>query len=184
MRAFIAIDLSPEIKASLRSLVQICRQTKAEIKWVGENSFHLTLKFLGEIKESQVPSILKIMEIEAKKSRPFLLECRSTGFFPDKGTPRVLWVGVEATSELKDLQRRLEISLQTIGFPLEERGFHPHLTIGRVKSNRQLGAVLQQLEKYRDKSFGQMEVKAITLFESFLRPSGAEYRPIGEVKLG
>lgn len=184
MRTFIAIDLSPEIKAALRSLVQVCRQTKADVKWVGENSFHLTLKFLGEIETSQVSSIFKIMEIEAKKSRPFVLECRSIGFFPERGTPRVLWVGVKASAELKDLQRRLELSLQKIGFPPEEREFHPHLTIGRVKSKLHLESVLQQLEKYREKSFGQMEAKTIVLFESLLRPTGAEYRPIGEVKLG
>ncbi|MCX7973080.1 MAG: RNA 2',3'-cyclic phosphodiesterase [Candidatus Aminicenantes bacterium] len=184
MRTFIAIDLSPEIKSSLKSLVKICQQTKAEVKWVGENSFHLTLKFLGEIDKSQIRSILEIMEIEAKKSQPFNLECRSIGFFPEKGTPRVIWVGVEFSPELKDLQKRLEASLLKIGFSQEAREFHPHLTLGRVKSSRYLESVLRELKKYQEKSFGQMTVKSITLFESILKPSGAEYRIVQEVKLG
>jgi 2'-5' RNA ligase len=184
MRTFVAIDLNPEIKASLSSLVRSLRQTKAEVKWVGEPSFHLTLKFLGEIAAKDLEPIVSAMEAEARKSAPFYLECRSTGHFPKKGSPRVIWAGVVPSPELMDLQRRLEIAFEKLGFPREARDFHPHLTLGRVKSSRHLETVLRLLKQYEDKSFGQMEVKALTLFESILRPEGAEYRVIKEVKLG
>ena len=184
MRAFIAIDLSPEIKASLSSLVKTLRQTRAEIKWVGENSFHLTLKFLGEIDEKDLEPIISAMEAEAKKSQPFRLECHSIGYFPEKGTPRVIWTGVTSSAELRDLQQRLEKALEKLGFPKEAREFKPHLTLGRVKSSRHLETVLRLLKPYQDQSFGQMEAKALTLFESILKPTGAEYHVIKEVKLG
>lgn len=184
MRTFVAIDLDPEIKTALSSLVRSLRQTKAEVKWVGENSFHLTLKFLGEIAEKDLEPINSVMEAEARKSEPFCLECRSTGYFPEKGSPRVIWAGVVPSPGLMDLQRRLEIAFEKLGFPREARNFHPHLTLGRVKSSRHLETALRLLKQYENKSFGQMEVKAITLFESILRPAGAEYRVIKEVKLG
>ncbi len=184
MRTFIAVDLSPEIKGALAALIKDLRQTKAEVKWVNENSFHLTMKFLGEITEQELGQVVTNMEIVARQTRPFSLECRSTGYFPEKGTPRVLWAGVVLTEELKALQQKLELALEKIGFPKEERDFHPHLTLGRVKSHRNLDAAIRILKKYEDKSFGQMEVKALTLFESILRPTGAEYRVIKEAKLG
>lgn len=184
MRTFIAIDLSPEIKAALSSIVKALRQTKAEVKWVGENSFHLTLKFLGEIAESDIGPIVSAIEIEAAQSEPFYLECRSTGYFPEKGPPRVIWAGVVPSPELKDLQRRLEEALEKLGFSRESREYHPHLTLGRVKSGLHLEAVIRLLKQYENKSFGQMEVKSLTLFESLLKPTGAEYRVLKEVKLG
>lgn len=184
MRTFIAINLSPEIKAALASLLKALRQSKAEVKWVGENSFHLTLKFLGEITDSDVDQVVINMEDVAKQSQPFGLECRSTGYFPERGSPRVIWAGVGLSAELKDLQQRLEIALEKLGFPREEREFHPHLTLGRVKGSRNLDAVIKILKQYEGKSFGKMEVKAISLFESILKPSGAEYRVLKEAKLG
>lgn len=184
MRSFIAIDLSPEVKSALASLIKNLQQIRADIRWVSKNSFHLTMKFLGEITETDLDQIVINMETIARQSQPFSLECRSTGYFPEKGTPRVLWAGVVLSAELKDLQRRLEGTFEKLGFPKEEREFHPHLTLGRVKSSRNLDAVIRILKKYENKSFGKTEVKAITLFESILRPTGAEYRVLKEAKLG
>ncbi len=124
------------------------------------------------------------MEMVARQSQPFSLECRSTGYFPERGSPRVIWAGVVLSTELKDLRQRLELALQRLGFPQEEREFRPHLTLGRVKGRRNLDAIIRILKQYEDKSFGKMEVKAITLFESLLKPAGAEYRVLKEAKLG
>jgi len=184
MRTFIAIDLSPEIKQNLRALLQSLRRLKAEVRWVGEDSFHLTLKFLGEINEEEVKTIIATLEKVARQHRPFSLECRSTGCFPKKGTPRVFWVGVVPSPALLQLQQEIEVSLEKSGWPREPRAFHPHLTLGRVKSARGTDQVLKEIKKYEEQSFGQMEVGAITLFQSVLRPSGAEYHVIREVRLG
>ncbi len=184
MRAFIAIDLSPEIKQNLRALLQSLRRLKADVRWVGEDSFHLTLKFLGEITDTEVKTIIATIEKVALERQPFSLECRSTGCFPEKGTPRVFWVGVVPSPALLQLQQEIEVNLEKTGWPREPRAFHPHLTLGRVKSVRGMDQVLRELKKYEEQSFGQMEVGAIKLFQSVLRPSGAEYHVIQEVRLG
>ncbi len=184
MRVFIAIDLDPEIKKNLGWLLQSLRRTKAEVKWVGDDSLHLTLKFLGEVSEDDVTKIVKILEEIGPHHQPFLIECRQTGSFPEKGTPRVFWVGVTPSPQLLALHKEIESSLEKIGFPPEERAFHPHLTLGRIKSSRGLEEARAELEKQREKSFGQMEVKFLTLFQSFLRPAGAEYKVLREIRLG
>lgn len=184
MRAFVAVDLSSEVKENLNSLLAQLRRLKADVKWVKENSLHLTLKFLGEISEKEAAKVVAILEAISSDYAPFQLSFRSVGQFPEKGSPRVFWVGIEPSPALLYLQERLDIALEKEGFARETRDFHPHLTLGRVKSLRGCELVRRELKKYENCSFGQMEANALTLFQSFLRPEGAEYKIIHQVKLG
>lgn len=184
MRAFIAIDLSQEIKENLSSLLKQLRKLKADVKWVKENSLHLTLKFLGEISEQESIKVISVLEAAGKSYSPFTLTCRSVGQFPEKGTPRVFWVGIEPSPELLGLQEQVENALEKEGFLREARAFHPHLTLGRVKSSRGCETVRNELKKYENHHFGEMQATTLTLFQSFLRPEGAEYRIVHQVKLG
>jgi 2'-5' RNA ligase len=95
----------------------------------------------------------------------------------------VLWVGVEEEEPLLSLQSHLETEMEKAGFPREQRKFHPHLTLGRVKNPSALGEILSLLEKSKDQIFGEMKAEKITFFQSVLKPSGAEYSVISEYKL-
>jgi len=82
------------------------------------------------------------------------------------------------------LQQRLEVLLEKMGFQAEDRPFHPHLTLGRVKSNRGREELVGRMEKYREEEFGDFQVETVIFFKSDLRPSGPIYTPLREIKLG
>lgn len=81
-------------------------------------------------------------------------------------------------------QRKLEIQFEKIGFQAEDRPFHPHLTLGRVKSSRGKEELIGRIEKYREEEFGDFQVEKVFLFKSELRPAGPIYTPLKEMKLG
>lgn len=184
MRTFIAIDLDKKIKESLSSLIEKLREKNQSIRWVKREGMHLTLKFLGEIKEEKRPLIENVLEKVISNTQPFSLKIKGTSYFPlGRKNPRVLWTGVEAEETLTSLQQRLESELEKIGFPREKREFHPHLTLGRVKAPSYIQETLRELERYKESIFGEMTVNKITLFQSTLKPSGAEYKVLSEHQL-
>lgn len=184
MRTFIAIDLEKEIKESLSSLIDKLRERSQNIRWVRQEGMHLTLKFLGEIKEEKRPSIENILEKVISNYKPFSLKIKGTSYFPlGRKNPRVLWTGVEADETLPSLQQRLESELEKIGFPREKREFHPHLTLGRVKAPSYIQETVRALERHKESVFGEMTVYKITFFQSILKPSGAEYIALSEFQL-
>ena len=183
MRAFIAIDLEPQIKESLRVLVQELRATRADIRWVSDGGMHLTLKFLGPIDESRALRVREILMGVAGRHHAFPVSLEGTGAFPGEISPRVLWVGFAAEPELLALQEDIDTALEAEGFEREKRGFTPHLTLGRVKGPERVAKAMAELTRHRGESFGAMTVRKVALFESLLRPEGAEYRIVFEAEL-
>jgi 2'-5' RNA ligase len=183
MRTFIAIDLAPELRAALENLVARLKATGADVRWVGPKGMHLTLKFLGEVERDEAKGLAGALGPIVSKYRRFPLVLRGTGRFPPQRAPRVLWVGFEPEDSLMALQRDIDAGLAALGYPAEDRRFHPHLTLGRVKSATRLGGALAELEKRREEVFGRMTVEKIILYESLLNPAGAEYKPVQEFDL-
>jgi len=187
LRTFFAINLNHEIKKTLSLLIDELDKLdmgNKKIKWVKHEGMHLTLKFLGEIGREKVSHIETALKRISEKFGPFVLEFKGTGYFPPgKKNPRVLWVGIEEEKILMALQAQLEGEMEKLGFPRERWKFHPHLTLGRVKTFSSLSQTLLLLEKYREKNFGKMKVEKITFIQSTLKPTGAEYSVLSEVEL-
>ncbi len=183
MRAFIAIDLDPGIKDTLRAFVAELEASRADIRWVSAGGMHLTLKFLGRIDDGQALRIKAILAEIARRHAPFALSLERTGAFPDEKRPRVLWVGFAASPELLALQEEIDRALEAEGFEREKRGFTPHLTLGRVKGPDRVPQAVAALGRRREGSFGAMTVRKVTLFESLLHPEGARYRAVFEAGL-
>lgn len=186
MRTFIAIDMSPEIKLALQAVIRDIRKGASGVKWVEPGAMHLTLKFLGEVPDTAVASVKGVLERVSSGRSPFPLRLRGTGTFPPGGrrNARVLWIGTAEEPRLIDLQEDLESGLEGVGFPREDRPFHPHLTLGRVKTPEGLERALQGLERHSGDELGAMSVARLTFFQSVLRPAGPEYVPILEQELG
>jgi len=177
LRAFIAVELSDPIKASLGRIQDSFRRLGDRVGWVKPAGMHLTLKFLGEIEEKMVSPVGKEMAGACADRRPFPLHLAGTGLFPGSRNPRVLWVGIrEGAEEVRSLFRRLDPLLEEIGFPREERDFHPHITLGRIKSFRDRRRFMAHAAEKRKVEVGTMTVESIHLIESCLHPDGAEYR--------
>jgi 2'-5' RNA ligase len=187
MRTFIAIDLDEEIKNNLISFIsELDKLTSGarSIKWVKPEGMHLTLKFLGEISGEKVREIGNALKTISEQYQSFVLKFKGSGSFPPGSrNPRVLWIGIEEEETLKALQFHLEGELEKLGFPREKRKFHPHLTLGRVKTPSHMKEVLSLFEKNKETNFGEMQAKRLTFFQSILKPSGAEYSALSEFEL-
>lgn len=184
MRTFIAIELDNHIKDKLNELIQKLERHQCRIKWTKAHAMHLTLKFLGEIPEEKAGPIGEALSSAVKDYHSFTLHIKGTGTFPVHSRhPRVLWVDIQKNETLQSLQKTLDKKLEKLGFPREKRKFHPHLTLGRVKSNFNIKDLLLDLEAYNQTDFGKMEVNNVILFKSTLKPTGAEYTKLIESRL-
>jgi len=176
MRTFIAIDLDESLKKNLQTLTGQLKPLTDSVRWVGAAGMHLTLKFLGEVGDDTVAQVSSRLEEVAARHRPFPLVLQGTGTFPPgQKRPRILWVGVLPEPELLALQDDLERQMEKLAFEREKRPFHPHLTLGRVKSPSRFDALLEEMRKNRDLRIGELRAEKVTFFQSVLTPSGAQY---------
>jgi len=185
MRTFIAIDLDDAIKQEISLLLGKLQAKSRSVRWIRRQGMHVTLKFLGEIAPEKLKPVESVLEAVTKDRESFPMLLRGMGKFPPgRGTPRVIWVGIEENPSLSALQSALEDGLDSIHFPREKRIFHPHLTLGRVKSPSELDSIPVEIENNQKTLFGEMQVRKVTFFQSTLKPTGAEYSVISEYKLG
>jgi 2'-5' RNA ligase len=186
VRAFIAIELIPELKEQLIRQREHLRRELAgtRVSWVRPQGMHLTLKFLGEIEEGQVAPIGEQMALLGERFPPFEMQLTALGAFPNMRRPRVVWVGVEAPPALAALQADLERALKKLGFAAERRPFHPHITLGRVRDAGG-GRVDWEaaLARAGEAALGGQRVEGFCLFRSQLQPTGAVYTRLREVAL-
>lgn len=183
MRCFIAIELPEAVKSALSLIEEEFKKTRADVRWVNPNNIHLTLKFLGNIKEEITEKIKMLIEQICSNYKPFSIEIKDIGMFPNKKSPRVLWVGVEYNELLKTLQNEIDNAMASLGFERESRKFTPHLTLGRFRSAR-VNELFQEAIKLHEKdSFGSINVESISLMRSDLNPAGARYTKIADISL-
>jgi 2'-5' RNA ligase len=188
IRAFIAIDLTPEIQRRLDDLIASFRQKLANnpVRWVPAANIHLTLKFLGDVSLANLDLLKKMLQAEVANYRSFEISVGSAGAFPTLHRPRVIWVGVEAPPELGVVQAGVEGMAARLGYPPEERPFSPHLTLGRVSRStapQDHRAISAMLEREKVGFLGALCVRSVELYQSDLRPSGAVYTNIFSVPL-
>ncbi|MFZ1979483.1 MAG: RNA 2',3'-cyclic phosphodiesterase [Bacteroidota bacterium] len=132
-RAFIALPVSEEIGVSISAVQSFLQSPGDGVRWESPDKFHITLKFLGTADFSLLERIARPLESIARMSPPFTLVYTGVGAFPSNRRPRVVWIGAEYNPVLAALQKAVEQACFDAGFPPEERSFHPHITLGRVK---------------------------------------------------
>jgi RNA 2',3'-cyclic 3'-phosphodiesterase len=183
MRTFIAIEIPSEIKSALAALQIKLRRAGADVSWTKPENLHLTLNFLGEVDERRIVEVEKACVLSADEFQPFTLSLKNAGVFPNERQPRVLWAGLSGdVGNVVELHRRLDERLAMIGFKRDEKKFHPHLTIGRLKSNKKIRELLALAHAYQLPALSFV-VSEIVLMKSELHPAGAEYTPIAKTGL-
>ena len=181
MRAFIAIELSDAVRQALSSLVLRLRESRARVSWVRVENIHLTLRFLGEVDEPHIERLAGILRDAYKGIVPFTLSVRGTGAFPNLRKPSVIWVGAgPVEGPLGEVQLAAESAARAIGLPPEEKAFHPHLTLARIRDARGAGPLVARLEEERDFEGGEIPVNRVSLFSSELAPGGPVYTRVME----
>ena len=161
------------------------RRMNLDGRFPNSRSIHLTLKFLGSVEEEKIPQISEALEESSQGIAPFDFELRRIGVFPHLGNPRVVWMGVSDSEPLRELQKRMERRFEEIGFSRETREFKPHLTLLRVKSGKNLAELVNyiQTQDVIQREVGAVRAGEVHLYQSILRPSGAEYRKRATVEL-
>ena len=184
MRAFIAIELPPEIKQGIAKVQEELRKTGANAGWTRPEGIHLTLKFLGEVPEERASEILAALTGAAKGSGKLNLAVAGAGAFPNGKNPRVLWLGVTGDVEkLGSLQAAAENAMTGMGFEREKRKFSPHLTLARIKFPKPRDNWQLKIEGIRDVKLGGFEADRVSLMKSELKREGAVYRSVGRISL-
>jgi len=178
-RAFLAIDPPADIKDRLAGQIGVLSPGASGIKWVDPRQSHLTLKFFGSIAAEMEDKIKKSTQLVSLKNKPFGLTLKGVGGFPHIRRPRTIWAGISGDLErLLKLVDELEIIYEQIGIAREGRSFHPHLTLGRNKTNQPNDKVFQRLSGWEDEEPAPFEVGEIILYRSDLKPSGPVYSKI------
>lgn len=176
IRSFVAIDITSNLKNKFSEIQKELALLSQDVKWVEEKNQHLTLKFLGEITKDKVENVKKCLFEISQTTIPFEIFFSGIGYFPDKKHPKVIWIGVgEKDNNFIRLVEKIEDKFLKIGFEKENRQFKPHLTIGRVRSQKSIDILLRNISKYHQVYFGKMKVNEIYLMKSTLTPVGPIY---------
>lgn len=184
IRAFIAVDLDDPVIETICNVVEILKPRITEIRWLRKENLHLTLKFLGNIAESQVEPIAAALRHPVGLFSPCTISAKGLGVFPDFRRPKILWVGLTG-DQLVQLAAEIESALMPLGFTPENRAFTPHLTIGRWREgSRPAKNLRQEIDSLNDFEFGACAIRQIVLFQSVLKPEGASYSQLRTIQLG
>ncbi|KPJ74444.1 hypothetical protein AMJ52_00610 [candidate division TA06 bacterium DG_78] len=179
MRTFIAIEVPEKIRKEIDDVVTDEKKRGLPIKWVKCENLHITLKFLGEIDEYKKKEILPALQKLTNEVTPFHISLESIGCFPTPKNPRVVWVGViQGKEKLCSIAQNVETALAGCGFK-EEKRFHPHLTIGRIKKFCNVDEILE-----RQITSASFLVNSIVLFKSTLKPEGSIYEVLQKFPFG
>ena len=171
MRCFIAIDAP-----FTHEIGELQQSIEGKVKLVERENMHLTLKFLGEIDENLIFKIREI--IEGCKIEPFSLTLKYVGFFPSERYIRVIWIGVEPQEPIVKISKCIDEKLSQLGFGTE-KSYVPHLTIARAKGKIKI----KNLERFKNREFGKIEVKVIKIKKSILTSHGPIYETLTTVHL-
>ncbi|MBI2956867.1 MAG: RNA 2',3'-cyclic phosphodiesterase [Acidobacteria bacterium] len=174
MRLFVALELTPAIRTALEELLQRLERTGADVRWVHSEGLHLTLKFIGEQPEESLPRVREALS-SVRSARPVELAFRGLGYFPNERRPRVFWVGLEASENLKELAAQMEDVLAPLGIEREQRAYKPHLTLGRFQSPQGLARLQKEIAALTSNAFGEMRTEEFFLYQSKLLRGGAQY---------
>ncbi|MDD3365203.1 MAG: RNA 2',3'-cyclic phosphodiesterase [Syntrophomonas sp.] len=185
MRLFVAVPVSDSVKQYARMIRNELGEARADVKWVEYENYHLTLKFLGEVKESLLPVIIKNLALAADTSPAFHLSAGGLGFFPNRMRPRVIWMGIKGEIEKAEfLGERVDAYLSDLGFE-EEKNHRFHLTLGRLRSDSRLPELLKSVAEMGGKEkLRSFKVENFYLMNSSLTPNGPVYSILHTFSLG
>lgn len=181
IRSFIAVPIAPELAGSVGAVQESLRAAGPDVKWVDQERFHLTLKFLGDVQRERLEALWPSVEGVLDGIPRFRLRLHGVGAFPNPSRPRVIWVAVaEGAAELIALAAAVEKACGLHGFAEEERPFRAHLTVGRVRRPAPNSRLEAGIAEMRDREVGAMEAERVLLMRSDLKPEGPVYHVLHE----
>ncbi|MBP7651887.1 RNA 2',3'-cyclic phosphodiesterase [Candidatus Dependentiae bacterium] len=182
IRTFIGINFDADQKKFINVLKKnIQSEVGGKFKWEPLEKFHITLKFIGETNEELLKNIIGLMKKASLKYDKFEISAGlNYGVFPGFEKPKVLWIGVtDKTKQISEIAGFFNNELDKYGVEVDEKEFHPHITIGRINKNSRLSDDEKDLIKNKVLDEKNIKIEKITLFQSIY----GEYKAIFEAEL-
>ncbi|MBU4201263.1 MAG: RNA 2',3'-cyclic phosphodiesterase [Verrucomicrobia bacterium] len=171
-----AVAIDEVARKELAEAQQAMKRIGAGVSWVVPLNIHVTLVFIGDIFETALPLIRKAIDRTTAHHSPGAMDIQGLGYFGRPGSLKVVWAGLQGNIlPLIRLQADLVSALKADGFSPDAKPFKPHLTLGRVRSSRQIGGLVEFITARSDQSFGRLNVLSVLLMNSLLTPQGPIY---------
>ena len=183
VRTFLAVDVTPEIRAALAELRDALARCGAAVRWVGAAQLHATVKFLGGVSDAVLPNVHSAVRDALAATAPMTAVVRGLGVFPDSRRPRIVWVGIDCPS-LSGVAAALDDALEPLGFARESRPSHAHITLGRVTRPSGWAPLAAALRTRDAGRLGSCELVALSGYRSDLHRDGAVYTKLWTVPFG
>ena len=185
IRTFVAVLLDEELRSRISEVQQRVKELAPDVKWVAPENFHVTLKFLGDVRRDRISVVQAALDEATRGFEAFDLSISGLGVFPTPRRPRVIWVGVEdGREQLVALAKAVEHRLVKAGFEKDDKPFRSHITIGRVREGKPIAGLSEGLDEIDTSGLGMQRVSSISVMESVLKRGGSEYTPLSVHKLG
>jgi len=186
MRIFVGIDLDPEVRSRISRFVEGVEGFAPDARWMNPESWHITLKFIGEQNSDRVDAVAE--RLRQISGSAFEIRCSRYGFFPSARAPRVFWTGIHGGSQLTTLAETIDAGIAELGIPREERPYSPHLTLARAGGgsgspkwkagdgpNVKFAELVKRLSILGELGFGTMMAHEFILYQSQLSGVGSKY---------
>lgn len=185
IRSFIAIEIPDGLKNDALEIQKKFKACNADASWTRMEGMHLTLKFLGNVEEEKIEGIKRVLEGIAGATQRFKIKIGGVGVFPNQKMPRVIWIGIKNEDGMLDgLHKRIDAELSEMCFEKEGRDFKPHLTLGRMRSQKGREGIIKLLGEFKDKEIGVFTASEMRLIKSDLQPQGAAYTELARFEFG
>ena len=179
IRTFIAIPVPESVFVLQGNLKNTIEKKTGKVRWVKRDQLHLTLKFVGDTPEESIDDVRDVMQKVANQMTPFKIFIQGVGCFPKIERPRVMWVGLDgAIDKLNQLVTAVHDGLHPLGFPREEKEFHPHITMARAKYPQKK---TPDISSFLNTTYDPIpfRIEKIQFISSELFPNGPVYTILG-----
>jgi 2'-5' RNA ligase len=176
IRTFIAVKIPDAIKEKFGEIQRKLKTSGADVRWVKPGNAHITLRFLGDIREEKTDEIQAALSRAAACHRASDVSIEGLGAFPNPKRPRVIWIGIRRGAEfLQSLQASVSKEMRALGFAAEDRPYSPHITLGRMKTPKNLDSLKPLLASESEFSAGTFRAAEIHFIRSILSSEGPTY---------
>lgn len=183
IRTFIAIEIPVELKQEVDRLIIQLKSAGPEVKWVRAANLHFTVRFLGDISETDIPDLVEAIKKQVENLKSFEINLSGLGCFPNMNRPRIVWLGADGDlNALKETAYKVESACREAGYGKSDKPFSAHLTIGRIKNPRGLETLISKLPDIQFNS-DEFKISELTIFKSDLSPRGPKYTKIATITL-
>ncbi len=180
IRSFFAIDLPQELQQSMNSIIEQLHTHNLAIQWVKQHNLHITLQFMKNIQQHDIPVLIKNIRHALQDIPPFEIELDHLELFPEVAHPRLMSIALTSDIMLTEIAMRLGQTILTTGYPIETRPFRAHLTLGRLKELPPKDFSCMHINLPANKKF---LVKEILFYQSHRSHEGASYTLIARIAL-